>query len=95
MKEIKTGLILEQTRYFEPVIDHLGGQQCQVDSGELRDVLIDGRPRNVYFMVFVLSYSRMMYAGFSLKPLQTEKFIQLGPAGTFEQKPTLLTTRPV
>ena len=50
-----------QTRYYEPVIDEVPGVQCQVDGGELRDVEIGGVIKTVYFWVFVLSYSRLMY----------------------------------
>lgn len=77
IKALKTGLVLKQKRYYEPVLDHLPGEQCQIDVGELREVKIGGDFHRVYFVVFVLSFSRMMYVGFSLKSLQTEKFIQL------------------
>ena len=38
---IKQELNVAQPRYYEPVIDHVPGVQCQVDPGGLRDVLID------------------------------------------------------
>lgn len=66
-----------QHRYYEPVTDNLPGVQCQVDPGELRGVVIDGEPRTVYFVVFVLACSRLMYVAARLKPLDTEAFIQL------------------
>jgi transposase len=47
--------------------------QCQVEPGELRGVWVGGQE----FVVFVLCCSRLMYVGVSLKPLNTETFIQL------------------
>lgn len=66
-----------QARYYEPVLDAVPGVQCQVDPGELRGVLIGGEERTVYFVVFVLACSRLMYVGARLQPLDTEAFIQL------------------
>jgi len=66
-----------QQRYYEPVIDEVPGVQCQVDGGELRDVQIGGLSKTVYFLVFVLSYSRLMFVSYSLKPLDTDIFIQM------------------
>ncbi len=66
-----------RARYYEPVIDEVAGVQCQVDAGELRDVLIGGIAKTVYFVVFVLSYSRLMYVSLSSKPIDTERFIQM------------------
>lgn len=66
-----------QARYYEPVIDEVPAVQCQVDAGELRDVEIGGIKKTVYFLVFVLSYSRLMFVSLSSKPLDTEQFIQM------------------
>jgi transposase len=66
-----------QQRYYEPVIDEVPGVQCQIDGGELRDVQIGGISKTVYFLVFVLSYSRLMFVSYSLKPLDTDIFIQM------------------
>ncbi len=77
VKEMKEGLVQKRKRYFEPIIDHVAGVQCQVDAGELREVIIGGILRRVYFVVFVRFYSRMMYVGLSFIPLRTERFIQL------------------
>lgn len=74
LKETHT---LSQKRYYEPVLDMIPGEQCQVDGGELRNVLIEGIERIVYFVVFVLSYSRLMYVSASLKPINTLKMIQM------------------
>lgn len=64
-----------QPRYYEPIIDDLPGVQCQVDPGELRGVLINGEERTVYFVVFVLSYSRLMYVSATVTPLDTHQLI--------------------
>ncbi len=66
-----------QARYYEPVIDEVPAVQCQVDAGELRDVEVGGIRKTVYFLVFVLSYSRLMFVSLSSKPLDTEQFIQM------------------
>ena len=66
-----------QRRYYEPILDTVPGVQCQVDPGELRNVLVGGVQRTLYFVVFVLSYSRLMYVGARFQPLNTEAFIQL------------------
>jgi len=72
-EEVATG----QQRYYEPVVDEVPGVQCQVDPGELRNVLIGGVETVVHFVVFVLAYSRLMYVGLSFRPLDTQQFIQL------------------
>ena len=69
-----------QRRYYEPVLDHVPGVQCQVDAGELREVPLGGVATTVYFVVFVLSFSRLMYAGLSRRPIDTETFIRLHDA---------------
>ncbi|MFU8839024.1 MAG: IS21 family transposase [Thiohalomonadaceae bacterium] len=69
-----------QPRYYAPVLDHVPGVQCQVDPGELRDVLIGGVATVVYFVVFVLSFSRLMFVGTSRRPIDTETFIHLHDA---------------
>ncbi|HJP49864.1 MAG TPA: IS21 family transposase [Pseudomonadales bacterium] len=66
-----------QQRYYEPVIDEVPAVQCQVDAGELRDVEIGGLRKTIYFLVFVLSYSRLMYVSLSNRPIDTEYFIQM------------------
>lgn len=48
------------------------GAQCQVDGGELRGVQVDGVEITLYFVVFVLSYSRMMYVGLSRTPVNRD-----------------------
>lgn len=77
VSDLKTQVANGQARYYEPVVDAVPGVQCQVDPGELRGVLINGIERTVYFVVFVLACSRLMYVGARLRPLDTEAFIQL------------------
>jgi transposase len=77
VNKLKTCITVKQERYYEPVIDMTPGVQCQVDLGELRDVLIGGKSTTVYFAVFVLSYSRLMYVSASDKPVNTRAFIQM------------------
>jgi len=74
---LKLAYPVKQVRYYEPVIDMIPGVQCQVDPGELRNVMIDGKPVAVYFVVFVLSYSRQMYVATSFTPINTETFIRM------------------
>ena len=75
--ELKGTVTLKQPRYYEPVLDMEPGVQCQVDGGELRNVLIGGVESVIYFVVFVLSYSRLMYVGLSREPVDTEAFIRM------------------
>ena len=72
-QEVATG----QWRYYEPILEMAPGVQCQIDPGELRGVWINGREETVYVVVFILSYSRLMYVGVSFQPINTETFIQL------------------
>lgn len=74
---LKEAGVFAQPRYYEPVLDMVPGVQCQVDPGAMRGVMIGGVPQTVYFVVFVLSYSRLMHVGLSLKPIDTECFIRL------------------
>lgn len=77
VQQIKQTVASRQRRYYEPVLDMVPGVQCQVDPGELRGVQIGGEERPVYFVVFVLSYSRLMYVGVSFQPIDTACFIRL------------------
>lgn len=77
---LRDEVVQAQRRHYEPVLDHVPGVQCQVDPGELRDVLIGGVATVVYFVVFVLSFSRLMYVGTSRRPIDTETFIRLHDA---------------
>ncbi len=77
VSELKKTTAVKQQRYYEPVIDMVAGVQCQVDMGESRGVMIGGKPTTIYFAVFVLSYSRMIYVGVSDRPINTKLFIQM------------------
>lgn len=77
VRTLKEEVASAQIRYYEPILDDMPGVQCQVDPGELRGVLIGGEERTLHFVVFVLSYSRLMYVGLSFRPLDTQTFIQL------------------
>ena len=79
IKAIKETISLRQRRYYEPV-ESLPGVQCQVDGGELRGLSVGGEAATVHFVVFVLSYSRLMYAGLSPRPIDTATFIRLHDA---------------
>lgn len=73
---LKQEISIKQARYYEPVLDMIPGEQCQVDGGELRGVMIGGVETTVYLMVFVLSYSRLMHVSLSDKPINTDLLIQ-------------------
>lgn len=77
---LKQTIAAAQERYYEPILDMTPGIQCQVDPGELRGVMIGGVERIVYFVVFVLSYSRLMYVGLSSRPINTDTFIRMHDA---------------
>lgn len=77
LQTLKKTVALKQQRYYEPVLDMVPGVQCQVDPGELRGVLVDGIETTVYFVVFVLSFSRLMYVALSRTPVDTQHFIQM------------------
>jgi len=75
IQALKDEISFKQPRYYEPVIDRVPGAQCQVDGGELRNVMIGGKETTVYFMVFVLSYSRLMHVTVSAQPIDTQALI--------------------
>lgn len=80
INEVKKSVNLKQPRYYEPVLEMVPGVQCQVDGGELRGLSVSGEEITLYFVVFVLSYSRLMYVGLSSEPIDTGKFIQMHDA---------------
>jgi transposase len=80
LKGVRETVASKSRRYYQPVLDMVPGEQCQVDPGELRGVLINGTETTVYFVVFVLSFSRLMYVGVSDTPIDTERFIQMHDA---------------
>jgi len=77
ISRLKETVTLKQTRYYEPVLDMEPGFQCQVDGGELRGVVIGGVESVIYFVAFVLSYSRLMYVGLSREPVDTADFMRM------------------
>lgn len=77
LAKLKSTVCTKQKRYYEPVIDMVAGVQCQIDAGELRKVMIGGAETTVYFLVFVLSFSRAIYVTASLKPINTDIFIRM------------------
>lgn len=80
IERLRQTVALKQKRYYQPVLDMVPGVQCQVDPGELRGVLINGVETVVYFVVFVLSYSRLMHVSLSAKPIDTQTFIGMHDA---------------
>ena len=75
IQALKQEISFKQKRYYEPVLDMVPGEQCQVDGGELRGVMINGVETTVYLMVFVLSFSRLMHVSLSAKPINTKMLI--------------------
>jgi transposase len=80
VEKLKATVAVKQARYYEPILDMIPGHQCQVDPGELHDVMINGKKTSVYFVVFVLSYSRMMYVAVSPTPINTSMMIKMHDA---------------
>jgi len=80
IQQLKETITSRQRRYYEPILDHVPGVQCQVDPGELRGVMIGGVETTVHFVVFVLSYSRLMYVSLSRDAINTECFIKMHDA---------------
>ena len=76
IQALKDEISFKQVRYYEPVVDMVPGVQCQVDGGEMRGILVGGQETTVYFMVFVLSYSRLMHVSVSSRPIDTQTLIQ-------------------
>lgn len=77
---LKATVGVKAPRSYEPVLDMVPGVQCQVDGGELRGVIIGGLETPVYFVVFVLSYSRLMHVVASLRPVDTAALIGMHDA---------------
>lgn len=67
----------KRRRYYEPVLDMIPGVQSQIDLGSMSGIVIGGKEYKVYFVVFVLSHSRLMYVSVSLRPIDTEGFIRI------------------
>jgi len=80
ISELKARISVKQKRRYEPVLEMVPGVQCQVDGGELRGVRVGEVERVIYFVVFVLSYSRLMHVSLSRTPVNTDTFIQMHDA---------------
>jgi transposase len=80
IEQLRETVVAKQERYYEPVLDMVPGEQCQVDGGELRGVVINGVETTVYLMVFVLSYSRLLYVAASVHPIDTDELIRMHDA---------------
>ncbi len=74
IRKIKDDLDCKEVRYFTPV-DYVPGVQMQVDPGELKVKSFSGEQLKVYFIVFILSYSRKKYVYFQTRPINTTDFI--------------------
>jgi len=77
VRAMKETVAIRQGRYYAPVLDLVPGVQCQVDPGELRGVQIGGIEQTVYFVVFVLSFSRLMYVAVAFEPIDTTCFLRM------------------
>ena len=49
--KVRQDVCVAQSRYYQPVLDMVPGQQCQVDPGELRKVMIGGQPQTVLICI--------------------------------------------
>jgi transposase len=62
-------------RFYHPVIDNLPGHQMQVDPGQMFVQRDQESGFTVYFIAFVLSYSRKVFVHFQTTPYNTNDFI--------------------
>ena len=77
IKPIREKYKNNKQRFYRPVINHKDGGQVQVDPGEYTvKVDITGKTLKVYFIVFVFSYSRMMFVSFQERPYKTDDFLK-------------------
>src|SRR5690625_5796805 len=60
----------EQVRQVIERFETVPGQQAQIDWGECGTITVDGVRRKLYLFVFVLGYSRMMFARFTTSTRQ-------------------------
>lgn len=66
VREVKGEQVRQVIERFETV----PGQQAQIDWGECGTITVDGVRRKLYLFVFVLGYSRMMFARFTTSTRQ-------------------------
>ncbi|MCF7911986.1 MAG: IS21 family transposase [Candidatus Cloacimonetes bacterium] len=64
-----------QHRFYHPVINDLPGHQMQVDPGQFQVERDEETKFTVYFIAFVLSHSRKIFAHFQTTPYNTNDFI--------------------
>lgn len=69
-------LFKQKQRYYCSVIDNVLGFQVQVDPGEMLVDLKSGAKQKIYFVAFVLSYSRAKYVCIQDHPINTFEFIE-------------------
>ena len=75
VKKKRATIPMQTPRYYQPVVTDKPGHQVQVDPGETRVIREDGSDFKVYFVVFVMSYSRKKYVHFQGRPYNTNDFI--------------------
>ena len=72
---LRKNISSKHQRFYHPVIDHIPGHQIQVDPGQSYVQRTDGKGFTVYFVAFVLSYSRKVFVHFQTTPYNTTDFI--------------------
>lgn len=75
VSRLRKNLPSSHQRFYHPVIDNIPGHQMQVDPGQRYVQRDDGTGFTVYFVAFVLSYSRKVFAHFQTTPYNTNDFI--------------------
>lgn len=75
-KGLKKSYSNSHKRHYEPVVDYIPGNLIQTDLGELNVPYNNSNHTfKVYFVSFVVCWSRYMYVAFSKTHYNTEKFI--------------------
>ncbi len=72
---LRKNISSKHQRFYHPVVDHIPGHQMQVDPGQC---YVQRNGRNgftLYFVAFVLSYSRKVFVHFQTTPYNTNDFI--------------------
>jgi len=76
-KDLRSKFTDSRKRHYEPVVNYIPGNLIQVDLGELNVPYYNSKKTfKVYFVCFVVCWSRYMYVTFSTSPYNTEKFIE-------------------
>lgn len=77
IRPIKEKCKNKKIRHYHPVLETKDGSQVQVDLGEMHvEKDNSGNTMKIYFVVFVFSYSRMMFVHFQNRPYKTKDFIK-------------------